>query len=333
MKITKYIAKIDLKKLLYKLGIRNIRLSGENFMGSCPFHKDDNPSFGMNIRTGAYNCFSCGSSGNLITLVCSIKNIGIKQSIYYLYNFAGIKRDIFIISSKIVYRQLKKIVKRKHDIVRKEVVSTIIHMPISICNDFIPGVLYLKKRGISEVTFKRHDIVFCIGGFYRNRIIIPIVDEYNKFVSFEARDITGFAEKKVLYPKGTRVSDTIYNLYNAKEKKEVIIVEGIMDTLYLEERGFNVISLYGVNMSVMQEELLSKYFNKIFIAFDGDHEGYRAMIKQARRLSLHQFVYIIKLDKNKDPDSYTGEEFNKLKNNAVEIQSYLSKKILNTINK
>ena len=30
----------------------------------CPFHKDTNPSFSVNIETGAYICFACGAKGN-----------------------------------------------------------------------------------------------------------------------------------------------------------------------------------------------------------------------------------------------------------------------------
>ena len=29
----------------------------------CPFHDEKNPSFGINIKTGKYNCFTCGESG------------------------------------------------------------------------------------------------------------------------------------------------------------------------------------------------------------------------------------------------------------------------------
>ena len=29
----------------------------------CPFHDDKNPSFSMNMKSGAFNCFACGSCG------------------------------------------------------------------------------------------------------------------------------------------------------------------------------------------------------------------------------------------------------------------------------
>ncbi len=29
----------------------------------CPFHRDRNPSFSVNLRSGAYLCFACGECG------------------------------------------------------------------------------------------------------------------------------------------------------------------------------------------------------------------------------------------------------------------------------
>lgn len=32
----------------------------------CPFHRDRNPSFSVNLKTGAYLCFACGECGKSI---------------------------------------------------------------------------------------------------------------------------------------------------------------------------------------------------------------------------------------------------------------------------
>lgn len=29
----------------------------------CPFHAENNPSFGVNMRSGGFNCFGCGVKG------------------------------------------------------------------------------------------------------------------------------------------------------------------------------------------------------------------------------------------------------------------------------
>lgn len=32
--------------------------------GLCPFHREKNPSFSINLKRGAFFCFSCGKSGS-----------------------------------------------------------------------------------------------------------------------------------------------------------------------------------------------------------------------------------------------------------------------------
>lgn len=42
----------------------NLIKHGWNNGGICPFHNDGKPgSFYVNVETGGYNCFSCGSKG------------------------------------------------------------------------------------------------------------------------------------------------------------------------------------------------------------------------------------------------------------------------------
>ncbi|WP_425328862.1 CHC2 zinc finger domain-containing protein [Ruoffia tabacinasalis] len=36
---------------------------GTNYMASCPFHEDNNPSFSVSQPKQIYKCFSCGRGG------------------------------------------------------------------------------------------------------------------------------------------------------------------------------------------------------------------------------------------------------------------------------
>ena len=39
--------------------------NGDNIIAQCPFHDDNNPSFSLNTKTGAFICFSCGARGEI----------------------------------------------------------------------------------------------------------------------------------------------------------------------------------------------------------------------------------------------------------------------------
>jgi DNA primase len=48
----------------YELSNAPLKKQGRNTGGLCPFHADNTPgSFRVNLATGAYKCFSCGSRG------------------------------------------------------------------------------------------------------------------------------------------------------------------------------------------------------------------------------------------------------------------------------
>ncbi|MCP4354825.1 MAG: hypothetical protein GY793_04185 [Proteobacteria bacterium] len=50
--------------------------------GLCPFHSDKFPgSFHINMKTGSYHCFSCGSSGDVFDFVKEKYNLDFKQAL------------------------------------------------------------------------------------------------------------------------------------------------------------------------------------------------------------------------------------------------------------
>lgn len=70
---------IDYAKF-YKQFIEKAKIENGNINGLCPFHEEKNPSFGANIETGQYKCFSCGATGNAITFLAQIKGIDTKEA-------------------------------------------------------------------------------------------------------------------------------------------------------------------------------------------------------------------------------------------------------------
>lgn len=332
MNISKIIKKIKLHKLLDKLECKNQKPLDENIMVSCPFHEDKKPSCGISKKTGQFNCFSCGESGSLITFIAKIKDITLSDAVRYLNKFAGISKESLIISGKTIYRQLKKMLIRKNKKTHKEDETEYsVELPLYLNDEYLPGIHYFDERGIDKYTLKKHNISFCTSGFYKNRAITPVYKPDGSLLTFEARDITGMADKKVLYPKNTKINRTLFNFDKAYHGAEIIIVEGMMDALYLDQRGFNVVSTFGAAVSEKQEELLSHYFKIAYISFDGDKAGRRATIRYGSNLELHLSVYVMTLKNNTDPDSYSTRQFKKLFDNAIPFQEYIDKKIIKKI--
>lgn len=60
---------------------------------SCPFddHEDSNPSFGINLEIGKFNCFGCSREGDFIELVTKLLNIKFIQAIHIIAEDCGIQ--------------------------------------------------------------------------------------------------------------------------------------------------------------------------------------------------------------------------------------------------
>ena len=44
-----------------------LKQSGRNWKGRCPFHEEKTPSFNVNPDRGIFHCFGCQKGGNAIT--------------------------------------------------------------------------------------------------------------------------------------------------------------------------------------------------------------------------------------------------------------------------
>ncbi len=62
----------------------HIKIKENELHCCCPFHNESKPSFGINLETGLFNCFSCKEKGNIVQFVSKMKHITIAESIDFL---------------------------------------------------------------------------------------------------------------------------------------------------------------------------------------------------------------------------------------------------------
>jgi len=70
-----------------------IKKSGSNYKGVCPFHNEKSPSFMVNQNLQIYKCFGCGESGDLISFVEKIEGVDFKGAIKILSEKYGIQLE------------------------------------------------------------------------------------------------------------------------------------------------------------------------------------------------------------------------------------------------
>ena len=66
---------------------------GANYMGLCPFHHENTPSFIVSPEKKIFKCFGCGQAGNALAFVEKIENVSSKEAIKKLAKFNGLVLD------------------------------------------------------------------------------------------------------------------------------------------------------------------------------------------------------------------------------------------------
>ena len=170
---------------------------------------------------------------------------------------------------------------------------------------------YLLNRGLTQYDILYNKIGHCIDGDYAGRIIIPSFDEEGYVNYFMART---YSQHWTKYKNPSTSKDIIFNELNIDWDSDVILVEGIFDSIFAK----NSIPLMG---STLRED--SRVFQKIimndssvFVALDSDAEE-KAM-KIVRTLLKYDIeVWKIDIPPEKDVGDMSKKEFEAFKEKAT----------------
>ncbi|MDN6697538.1 MAG: CHC2 zinc finger domain-containing protein, partial [Lacticaseibacillus paracasei] len=71
-----------------------LRKTGQNLFGLCPFHEEHTPSFSVNEPKQIFHCFSCGRGGNVFKFVMDYDNATFPEAVKKVADFAGMPLDV-----------------------------------------------------------------------------------------------------------------------------------------------------------------------------------------------------------------------------------------------
>ena len=81
--------KIDIVDLINEYV--QLKSSGINHKGLCPFHQEKSPSFMVNRERQNWHCFGCAKGGDIFTFIQDIEGMDFVEALKFLATRAGVE--------------------------------------------------------------------------------------------------------------------------------------------------------------------------------------------------------------------------------------------------
>lgn len=346
----------------------HLEKKGGTYWACCPFHHEKTASFHIDENRQFYHCFGCGVSGNVITLVKEMENVDFVDAVKMLAERANLplpktsfdgeraaevkrKRDTLLkIMNDCAHFYLDNLNSGKAEAHINYILSR--EIPAGVVRSFGLGASlnysdlpkFLLAKGYSKQDIIDSGAVNEVEGRLSDaqggRLIFPIINQFDEVVAFGGRALkkTDFAKYK--NTKETLIfnkSKMLYNINRLKKLrragglKEVIMVEGYMDTVSLHQGGFkNVVASMGTSLTQEQARLIKRYCSTVLISYDGDSAGQKANMRGLEILKSEGIdVRVVPLPDGLDPDDVIkklgAEEYRKCLDSAMPLIDYKMK--------
>lgn len=313
--IQELIARVDIVDIVGRYV--QLKKSGANFSGLCPFHQEKTPSFTVSPSKQFYHCFGCGQHGNAIGFLMEHTGAGFVEAVHELAQEYGLQvpDDGMNAADRKQAAQQRQQKQSLTDILDK----TAKHYQTTLKNS-PEAIAYLKKRDITGLSARNYALGWAASGWrtlagvfadyadplleqaglvvrpepqsdkrydrFRGRLMFPIRSIKGETIGFGGR-ILGDGQPKYLNSPETALfhkGRELYGLYEARQAIQtqgyVLIVEGYMDVICLAQHGLqNTVATLGTACTEEHLQKLFRFTDEAVFSFDGDRAGQNAAEK------------------------------------------------------
>jgi putative DNA primase/helicase len=298
-------------------GVGKIKPSGDNLIGTCPFHEDTHRSFSVNVHTGQFCCFagSCGEQGGLFAFL--VKGCG-----YTAKKAQGIAEEYAdSFEGKGTEAGWQTEFPAWADRRRSAETQEVIQEKLLGLYDFCPKYMR-ENRGFLKETLRRWEVGY---DFETERVTFPVRDEDGHFIGLSKRT-TKNEDPKYLH-LGFKRSRVLYGeFFVPQAARRVWVAEGQIDALALWQMGVNYpVSTMSAKVGKRQIERLRRYA-KVVLAYDADLDGRVATKKIGDALieAGHREVYVARSypEGVKDPGDLLQSEPEEVRRFIAALEPY-----------
>jgi DNA primase len=295
----------------------NLRRSGKNYTGFCPFHPNTRtPAFVVFPESGTWRCFSCNEGGDIFNFLMKKEGLDFSQALIQLAKRAGVELEPLTEEKKEEDERLEKL----RDLLEEAVTFFMHHLTQS--QQGKRALDYLQHRKLTPETIETFGLGYApesweathqyflskghsmddlkeVGlvverqegeGVYdrfRHRVMFPIRDAMGRMAGFGARCLREEDVPKYLNSPQNTLFDKSHLLYgldrarkSIRKEDQVVIVEGYMDVIGLHQAGFtNAVSPMGTAINEHQFRQLKRFSRRMILALDADTAGEKATLR------------------------------------------------------
>ena len=314
-----------------------LKKSGRNHKGLCPFHDEKTPSFNVNEDRQSFHCFGCEAHGTAIRFLMDFDNQTFPEAIETLASMVGMEvpreagrgpkpdtelYDVLGAAAREFQRWLRGGEARA-------AVAYLRERGLSgeIARDFGIGLApdawdrlktalasYGEQKLIDAGLLVRQEDSGRTYDRFRERIVFPIRNTRGRVIGFGGR-VYGDGQPKYINSPETEVfrkGRELYGLYEARRAgrglQSVVVVEGYMDVVALAQHGVtNAVATLGTAIGQSHFETLYRHVDLVACCFDGDDAGRGAAWKAVDAafpvLSETRQLKFVFLPEGEDPDT------------------------------
>jgi DNA primase len=326
---------LDFEKVLVLYGVTVKRGKGNRHQGFCPlsthYGKRKTPSFSAKLDWGAWQCFGCGASGNILDFAVRMEGLDPAN-----------KQDLRRVAIKLQEHfgivptgdaKSKGIPDDVPDTEKSTGLPTIVNAPLDFeLKNLDPNHPYLLGRGFTSETIAYFGLGFCSKGLMKDRLVIPLRDHKGALVGYAGRVVDDRriteANPRYRFPSGRERDGVYYDfqkslfLYNAfavardGRLREICIVESFTACWWLFQNGFHsVVAVMGASCSSDQAKLITRLVvpgGLVIILSDGDEAGERCAVSVFTEVAPYRAVRWAKLPDGKQPTDFAATDLEKI---------------------
>jgi hypothetical protein len=312
----------DVESALTALGM-DFDVRGNEASALCPMHaertgkEDANPSWWINLESGMHMCFSCHYKGNLVQLVCDVKE-------FYQRSWGTDKGYDYKAGEEWLASVAEMTVEQMLNIINSlptylEPLPKPVEMSEARLAIFVdPPQDALDSRNITAESASKYEVMW---DATKKNWILPLREpHFNKLIGWQEK---GTIDRTFMNrPPGLPKSKTLFGLEHQNESR-VIVVESPLDCLRFDSAGIEgAVAICGSSISIEQVRLL-RYSEQVIAAFDNanlDSAGAKAckeMLELSRKYALNLSFFNYGRSNKKDPGDMTDAELHWGVDNAV----------------